>query len=607
MRILLLALAVLLAQQLQVTPPPPPVPLFVDEFARGGAIPQDGEGVIHGLVRRVDTGEGLRDVAIRLTREQASGTPMTLSTTTDNAGKYEFKHLPFGSYTVLSTREGYFFPSPNDIPITVGMNRVTLDALHKTVPVTTDFIPGGVIAGSVHDSNGTPAVNVRVTVLRTGYRKGRPALTAVKTANTDDRGAFRVAGLAPAEYYVRADVPLEPVVTDPQVERNITSFTLLGGSGLSNDPNLAAVASSFSPIYAPGSALPTNAVSFKVRGGQEIGVDISLPQRSPVRISGTVIGTLPRASKAPIGFLLIPRNPDVDEGRPNLLKNVAANQSGRHFEVVTTRPGVYDLVAVLAKWSDKQIGARTIEMLGLASGRTPVDVRDRDITDIQIEIVPAGDLEVRFVTPTGEPIRQVGYVLRSRDVSDTTPLVEDTGVIVNPDGRIYTTVAMNSIRRFSSLPEGEYQLEFPFKPPNTYISDMKQAGRSIYADGIVTVGKISAEPVDVIFSPGGAMVSGKIQGGEISYIHPARVTLVPQGARRSNPMFYVRANSTDGTFSLSGIAPGEYKLFAFELLPVSADENAAFMERYELSGRAISVQSNSSLANIELSLIRLPK
>jgi hypothetical protein len=72
-------------------------------------------------------------------------------------------------------------------------------------------------------------------------------------------------------------------------------------------------------------------------------------------------------------------------------------------------------------------------------------------------------------------------------------------------------------------------------------------------------------------------------------------------------MFYVRADSTDGTFNLSGIAPGEYKLFAFELLPVSADESAAFMERYEFSGRAISVQSNSSVANIELSLIRLPK
>jgi hypothetical protein len=72
-------------------------------------------------------------------------------------------------------------------------------------------------------------------------------------------------------------------------------------------------------------------------------------------------------------------------------------------------------------------------------------------------------------------------------------------------------------------------------------------------------------------------------------------------------MFYVRARSTDGTFNLTGIAPGIYKVFAFESLPVSADENGAFMEPFESSGRAISVQVNSSVANIELPLIRLPK
>ncbi len=102
---------------------------------------------------------------------------------------------------------------------------------------------------------------------------------------------------------------------------------------------------------------------------------------------------------------------------------------------------------------------------------------------------------------------------------------------------------------------------------------MKQAGRSIYTDGIVTVGKTSVEPVDVIFSPGDAMVSGRIQDGQTPAIRPARVTLVPQGVRRSNPMFYVRATSTDGTFNLSGISQGEYKLFAFASLPGTVSGN----------------------------------
>ena len=81
--------------------------------------------------------------------------------------------------------------------------------------------------------------------------------------------------------------------------------------------------------------------------------------------------------------------------------------------------------------------------------------------------------------------------------------------------------------------------------------------------------------------------------------------LVPQGPRHDNPLFYVRGQSAaDGTFSLTGIAPGEYKLYAFEVLPISADENAGFMSEYESSGRVVSVRENSAITDISLALIR---
>ena len=107
----------------------------------------------------------------------------------------------------------------------------------------------------------------------------------------------------------------------------------------------------------------------------------------------------------------------------------------------------------------------------------------------------------------------------------------------------------------------------------------------------------------MVFSPGGATVSGKITG-EVSATRPARITLVPQGPRQNNPMFYVRATSSNGTFNLSGIAPGQYRLFAFESLPISADENAAFLESYQSPGLALVLDVNSSVCNLELPLLR---
>jgi hypothetical protein len=613
----LVTFAALLATQFPVVPPPPPPPPLFPPVAiingvesEGAPVPQDGEGTVRGVVRRADTGAGIRDVAIRLsTRPTTAAPPMSLSMLTDDAGRFEFSKLPFGFYDVSAAREGYFAPSPNDIPVTVGMSAVTLDALHKSVVLTTDLFPSGIIAGSVQDTRGMPVPNIPVTALRTSYRKGVKALTPLKTLNTDDRGAFRIAGLAPGEYYVRADAPSVAVAGSeaPKIMSFSVRTTASGGVG----GNLAATPALFSPTYAPNSLHAVNGVSFRVRGGDELTARIELAQGTPLRISGTVSNTVAAepGARTPfretvVGFLLMPRNADLDEGTAGvLLQNVAADQSGGKFEIVTTRPGLYDLVAVVTTLYQRQIGGRTTNALGFKGGKTLIDLRDRDITDTHIEISSGGDLEVGFRTPAGAAVQQVGYLLRSRDATDTTPLIEDTGAIVNPDGRTSVSIAMTPNRTFVHLPEGEYQFEFPIKPAGTYISEMKQGGRSVYPNGVVSVGKSSAEPVEVIFSPGGATVSGKI-AGEVSATRPARITLVPQGARQNNPMFYVRATSRDGTFSLSGIAPGQYKLFAFDSLPPSADENAAFLEPYQSSGRALVLDVNSSVSNLELPLLR---
>jgi hypothetical protein len=111
----------------------------------------------------------------------------------------------------------------------------------------------------------------------------------------------------------------------------------------------------------------------------------------------------------------------------------------------------------------------------------------------------------------------------------------------------------------------------------------------------------------VTFSSGAGKVSGKIEGAEVTGVRPARVALVPQGARRSAPLFYGRTNSTDGSFTFNNVAPGDYKVYAFEMLPSSADENAEFMAEFESSGRAVSVRESADVTGVTLPLIRASK
>src|SRR5688572_14151986 len=81
---------------------------------------------------------------------------------------------------------------------------VNVDPLHKVVPATLKLTPGGTIQGLIRDANGQPAFNVSVTALRLTYRDGRRTLQPAKVSQSDDRGQYRVWGLPPGDYYVRA-------------------------------------------------------------------------------------------------------------------------------------------------------------------------------------------------------------------------------------------------------------------------------------------------------------------------------------------------------------------------------------------------------------------
>jgi hypothetical protein len=84
----------------------------------------------------------------------------------------------------------------------------------------------------------------------------------------------------------------------------------------------------------------------------------------------------------------------------------------------------------------------------------------------------------------------------------------------------------------------------------------------------------------------------------------ARVILVPTGpTRRQNLMLYKQATSDNsGNFTINGIAPGDYKVFAWELVPNSAWMNAEFIAEHESRGQAVSIGS-AAITNFEVKLI----
>ena len=143
----------------------------------------------------------------------------------------------------------------------------------------------------------------------------------------------------------------------------------------------------------------------------------------------------------------------------------------------------------------------------------------------------------------------------------------------------------------------------PVTTPGVYISDIRQGARSVYDQGVITVSKDVAEPVEVVLSADGGRIDGTVEGADKSS-STARVSLIPEGSRRDNLLLYRRASLVQGRFVLTDIPPGNYKLFAWEDLPVGADENSEFMSAYETRGRAVTVRAGAAVSDMALPLIR---
>jgi hypothetical protein len=103
------------------------------------------------------------------------------------------------------------------------------------------------------------------------------------------------------------------------------------------------------------------------------------------------------------------------------------------------------------------------------------------------------------------------------------------------------------------------------------------------------------QPVEITLSTGAGKIEGSVESALGGIPARADVVLVPPIHRRKNVMYYDRATiDANGRFTFTGIAPGEYKVFAFEQLLDGAEQNPEFIARYETLGQSVTVTSNTT-------------
>jgi beta-lactamase regulating signal transducer with metallopeptidase domain len=510
----------------------------------------------------------------------------------DANGRFTIKDVAPGQYTLEAEQQGFF-----DIP-----GRQTLANVDPAKPanVSVPLLAGGTITGRVKNDAGRLLPNANVTAYQITYLNGKIIPEAQSSQATDDRGEYRMFWLPPGDYVVLADPPSYPLSSPGNAS------AIGGPRGGAQPPQGPMSTPQFMRTFYPRSLTTTDAGIIAVKSGDQLsGMDITVQKAITYKISGDIhaapyTGTAPPPGRgrganadpnAPQRFQvylgLEYRDPSVIDMRSTNLGGtvpsagtlfVTSSADGLRgtFEVRDVLPGEYYLVPRVTQAVPTGSGIFNIN-------RIPVDIRDRDVTGLSIELVPSvavnGVLTIDGHAPGNVTARvAIGAV---GNPSPTYQGISARAVIAKADDGTFT---------IANVPQAQYRLEMGAGlPPDLYVSDLRLGAIGVFDTGF-EVGREPLAPLQVSLRSGAGTVEGVVRDSSNKPVPNATIVVVPPEARRENRTLYKTATSdAAGKFAVRGIAPSGYKLFAFEGLAGGEFYNSRFLSKYEFRGKSINV------------------
>lgn len=491
----------------------------------------------------------------------------------DAAGTFTIPNVPAGTYSLRAEREGYFGSTfKGSTPLAVTMN-VTVTAKQNSI-VQLSMLPGGTISGVIRDENGQPRSKGSVQAFSVTYQNGFPVLAPAVGKVTNDLGEYRLFWLPPGDYYVGATA--EPPRTTG------------GGEAIREAPAVV--------NYYPSTVDVRAGTLLELKAGDQVeGINVALQRARLPKITGTILarGSMQSITDAQtavganpaaplVTLMMLQRDPNTPDNTTARVVGSANLATGR-FEVQNVLPGSYDFYARIEDFDSGVV------FLGRAYdwGRAQFVVGDRDVEGIGVSLYPGFSVKGTVTLDNAVPQNPV----RISIVPDGTAVklgaynaLSQNPVQTGPDGSF-------TIPR---IPVGHFRIIAPGLPPQLYIADVRQAV-SVFDSGFEIENE---EPgaIQVEIKSGAGTIDGAVRGARQEPVAGAIVVAVPAApSRRSNRVLYKTATSdTTGKFSIPGVAPGEYRVFAWDALSGGAYFNEMFLARYESSGRPASVRQGAA-------------
>lgn len=483
-------------------------------------------GSVSGKVSNAVTGQAVKKAVVTL----RNLTGQSYVTASNPSGKFLFDGVPPGSYIATAVADGYSTTMPSaGKPVAVAAQQVVEDVEVRIPPLAA-------ISGKVLDEDGQPMAGVSVSVMRYIYRNQGKSLWRESSAQTDDRGQYRLFDLQSGRYYLMAAAG--------------TGTRMAQGANVhSNIPE-----EGYMPVYYPGVAELSQAAPQELQPGADwTGADFKLRRLPTYHIRGRVTGATLRSRGA--GVLAWPCDQD----------QMAAMMSGvalRSSQLTNSRFDISGLVS----------GTYCLRVPG---GMAPVTVKGADVDDVEVTVPPSftvsGAVTIDGAPPS--PMPQIDIELHSNTTQESAH-----GVMKS---------------------DGSFQLEGLY--PGAYSLIVQQQGKLyvksvLYGSVDVTNGLIpsaqAGTALHITMGTDPGEINGTVQPGNVESGMPVFITAFPEDAyaTRQDMQRFI-PSAAGGSFVLSNVPPGNYKVFAMQADDPGDMYNRDLMKLLEGSATSVTLRA----------------
>jgi len=475
----------------------------------------DKPASVEGSVTNSLTGEPLPRATVSF-RATGVPNPKTYAAMTDPQGKYSITAMEPGNYLQSALRVGFVSSAAEVTPRNV---QLKLGAGDKRTEVNLKLIPTGTITGRVLDPDGEPLEDMEVSAILN---------PRTVTATTDEKGVFKIAGLAPGKYRVRAR---------PQPTQFPAEIRTDGSQEIH-----------YARTYYPNAPDEATAARVEVTAGSETqGIDIH-PRRTALLCIRGVVRGIPSGMKG-INVQLL------DVG--GVYVSNAQTKADGTFEIWHVDSGKYKLMA------SRYDGGKMV----LQSPKVEVEIADSSLDNVELRLTSSADLQGRVeydddqAKPTDDTQAQSGASTGRAPSAAAAPKPQPRSIYLRSVGTVYT-----AFKTAQLAPDGTFQI--PEVAPDNYAIWLSWNGAFVkstlvgqkLSDGPLLDLQNLAEgqPITIRISSATAELSGVVRDDS----GPSANVRVLLTMDDPNLSFSFQTVSTDanGTYSFKVIMPGKYRV-----------------------------------------------